>query len=129
MNYNLNILNPQLEISLKILSELRGLKFVTAIVLMFKNIQSKDKTKFDIFYSSLNVEIIINENDIENVSKSVYTIITSNKQKSLGKGSGWINDSVIDDIVRISKYNLLARSSYIEIPKELDHQRKELINL
>ena len=110
------------------MSELGGLKFVTAIVLVFKNIQSKDKTKFDIFYSSLKVEIIINENDIENVSKSVYTIITSNNQKSLGKGSGWINDSVIDHIVRISKYNLLARSSYIEIPKELDHQRKELIN-
>ena len=36
--------------------------------------------------------------------------------------------SVIDHTITISKCNSLARSSYIKLPKELDHPRKGLIN-
>ena len=36
----------------------------------------------------------------------------------------WIIDSVIDHTVSISKYNPLAGSSYVKLPKELDHPRK-----
>ena len=59
--------------------------------------------------------------------QSVYTAIITNIQKSLGRGSGWINDSIIDHTISISKYNLLAGSIYIKLPKELDHPRKGLI--
>ena len=61
--------------------------------------------------------------------QSIYITIITNTQKSLGKGSGWIIDSVIDHTISISKYNLLAASSYIKLPKELDHPRKGLINI
>ena len=61
--------------------------------------------------------------------QSIYTTIIINIQKSLGKVSGWIIDSVIDHIISISKYNFLAGSSYIKLPKELDHPRKGLINI
>ena len=37
---------------------------MTILVLMFKNIESKDNTKYDTFYSNLKAEIIINESDI-----------------------------------------------------------------
>ena len=39
------------------------------------------------------------------------------------------NNSVIDDTISILKYNSLAGSSYIKLPKELDHPRKGLINI
>ena len=71
----------------------------------------------------------VNKGDIENVFKSVYTTIIANIQKSLGKGSGWIIDPVIDHTISISKYNPLAGSSYIKLPKELDLQRKGLIHI
>ena len=47
----------------------------------------------------------------------------------MGKDSGWIIDSVIDHTISISKYNPLAGNSYINLPKELDHPRKELIHV
>ena len=50
-------------------------------------------------------------------------------QKSLGKGSGWIIDSVIDHTISVSKYNFLAESSNIKLPKELNHPIKSLINI
>ena len=63
------------------------------------------------------------------MSQSVYTTIISNIKKSLQKGSGWIIDSVTDHTITISKYNPLPESSYIKLPKELDHPRKGLINI
>ena len=61
--------------------------------------------------------------------KSTYTTIIENINKSSGKGSGRIIDSIIDHAVSVSKYNHLAWSSYIKLPKELDHLRKGLINI
>ena len=102
---------------------------MTTLVLVFKKIESEDKTKYDTFYSHSKAEIIINESDIDDIFKSIYTTIISNTQKSLGKGSGWIIDSVINPTISISKYNPLAGSSYIKLPKELNHPRKRLINI
>ena len=62
---------------------------MTTLVLVFKKIESEDKTKYDNFCLSSKAEIIINEKDTENVFKSIYITIMTNIQKSLGKGSGW----------------------------------------
>ena len=61
--------------------------------------------------------------------QSIYITVIRNIQKLLGEGSGWIIDSVNDHIINISKCNPLAGSSYIKLPKELDHPRKGLINI
>ena len=53
---------------------------------------------------------MINESEIDDGLESIYSI--------------WIIDSVIDHSINISKYNPLAGSSYIKLPKELDHPRK-----
>ena len=55
------------------------------LVLVFKKIESEDKTKYDNFYSSLKVEIIITKSDIDDVFHSAYTTVITNIQKSLGK--------------------------------------------
>ena len=74
---------------------------MTTLVLVFKKIETKNKTKYDDFYSNTKAEIIINESDIDDVFQSVYTTIITNIKKSLGKGSGWIIDSVIDHTISI----------------------------
>ena len=58
-----------------------------------------------------------------------YTTIISNIKKKLEKGLGYINDSVIDHNINISKYSTLASNCFIKLPKELDHQKKGLINI
>ena len=47
------------------MSELRGFKFVTTLVLEFKKIESNHETKYNILYSKSNVETIINELGID----------------------------------------------------------------
>ena len=66
---------------------------------------------------SSEAEKIINDSDIDDVFESIYRSI----QKLLGKGSVWISDSVADHNVNISKYKPLDGSSYIKLPKELEH--------
>ena len=96
---------------------------------MLKKIKIEDKTKYDIFYSQSKSEIIMNESDIDNVFQSIYTRIILNMQESLGKGASGITDSVIEHNISISKNNPLAGSRYIKLLKDLDHQRKRLINI
>ena len=72
---------------------------------------------------------MINESDIDDVFKSIYTTLISDMQAFLGKGSGWIIDSVIDHNIHTAKYNPLAGNSYIKLPKELGHPRNGLISI
>ena len=76
-NYNLKVLILQLKKLKKVLTELRGLKFVTSLVLVFTKIESDDNTNYNTFYSCSNADIIINESDI--VFDSIYNKVILNK--------------------------------------------------
>ena len=82
--YNVEILNsfnPELQVedtesaiksNLKdFLTQLKSFTFVTTLALVFKKIESEDKTKYENFYSSSKAEIIINESDIDNAFQSI----------------------------------------------------------
>ena len=56
---------------------------MTTLSLVFKKIESQDKTKYGTFYSHSNAEAIINESDIDDVLESIYSTIISNIQKLL----------------------------------------------
>ena len=94
------------------MNQLKGFKLVTSLVLVLKKIESEEKTKYDNFFSSSKTEIIINESELM-MLQSIYITIITNTQKSLGKCSDRIINSVIDHIIRISKYNPLTGSTYI----------------
>ena len=74
--------------------------------MLFKETESKDKTKFDNFYLSLEAEVVINQSTLIMCFNRLFYI--SNIRKSVEKGSDWIIDSVIDHTNSISKYNPLV---------------------
>ena len=83
---------------------------MTTLVLAFKKIESKYKTKYDIFYSSSKAEIIMNDSNIDDVVQSIYAIFISNIQKSLGIDSGWMTDSVIGYNISLILYTSLPEA-------------------
>ena len=93
-----NFFNPELQTKdtesaaksklIELLTQLRGFKFVKTLILVFKRIESKDKTKYGNFYSSSKAETITNESDIVNVFQSIQTTIIENISKSSLKYSG-----------------------------------------
>ena len=68
-----------------LLTKLKRFKFLTILFLLFKKIESDEKTKYSNFYWNSKEDTIINESDIDDVFESIYTTIISNIQKSLGK--------------------------------------------
>ena len=56
-------------------------------------------------------------------------MIISSIWKSLGKGLGWIIDSVVNHTNDILKCNPLAGSSYIKLHKVSNYSKKGLINI
>ena len=77
-NYNLKVLILQLKKLKKVLIELRELKFVTSLVLVFTKIESDDDTNYNTFYSDSNADIIVHESDI--VFDSIYNKVILNKK-------------------------------------------------
>ena len=65
---------------IELLTQLKGFKFVSTIVLVYKKREKEDKTKYDNFYSNSKAEIIIKESNIDNVFQSIYTKIIINIQ-------------------------------------------------
>ena len=47
----------------------------------------------------------------------------------INRGSGWIIESIESQYSNISTYRSLVGSSYIELPIELKHPKKRLINI
>ena len=70
-------------------------------VLVFKKIESKDKTMYDNFYSSSKAETITNETDIYNVFKLIYTAVITNIENSSLKYLEWFTELVIDHTISI----------------------------
>ena len=56
-------------------------------------------------------------------------MIMTKRRRYLAEDSGWIIDSVIKQNIYISKCKRLTVSSYINLPKKLNHSRKGLINI
>ena len=87
------------------------------------------KQSMILFIQTQKQKIVINESDIDDVFQSIYTTIISSIQKPLGKDSGLIIDSVIDNNISISNHNPSAGSSYINLKKELSQPKKGLTNI
>ena len=102
----MNYFNPKLELKdtelaiknklVDVLPELTGFMFLRTLVIEFTKIESDNATKYTFFYLNSKAETIINDSSIDDVFESVYIMIASNIQKSLGKGSVSIIDFVKD---------------------------------
>ena len=84
-NHEIQVKNIESTIKSKLielLTHLKGFKFVTTLVLMFNDIESKDKIKYYNIYSSSKAGEIISKSHIDDVFDYIYTTIIKNIQRS-----------------------------------------------
>ena len=65
------------------MSELRGFKFVTTLILEFEELENDNERKYMTFYLNSKVETVINERDIDDIFESTYITMITNKQAFL----------------------------------------------
>ena len=111
-----------------ILKSMKGLKFVENLKVTFKK-NSKNEIIIKTAYFNSKPKTIINKTQItEELQSSKHEILNITAQW-ISEGSGWTIESVDNHYLNIVQYEPMKGSSYIELPQDLKHHRKGLINL
>ena len=109
-----------------LLIEMKGFKYqITMTVLLDKPKMDGDIEYSPVYFNSVTKTVINSEYMLDKSFKEVFYRI----ENWINKGSGWIIKSIDGDYVNISAYSLLIGSKYIELPDELKHSKKGLINI
>ena len=107
------------------LNETKGFKYqITVKVLLKKHKPNKEIEFTPVYFNSI-TKTINNKFRLEHFFQEILYRIDS----WINGGSGWIIESIESQYINISTYRLLAGNSYIDLPIELKHPEKGLINI
>ena len=112
----------------KILTSMKGLKFVETLKVTFKKL-AKDEIVYKTAYFNSKPQTIINKTEINKSLQSSKDNILNMIAQWISEGSGWTVESVDNHYLNIVQYQPMKGSSYIKLPQELRHHRKGLINM
>ena len=113
---------------ISLIRSMKGLKFVETLKVTFKKTVN-DKTVYKTAYFNSKPQIIINNTEIPESLQLSKDQILNMIAKWISEGSGWTIQSVDNHYLNIVQYQPMKGSSYIELPQELKHHRKGLINM
>ena len=111
-----------------ILTSLKGLKFVETLQVTFTKM-SNGETIYKTAYFNSKPQTIINNTEIPEALQLSKQQVLNMIAQWISEGSGWTIESVDNHYLNIVQYQPMKGSSYIELPPELSHHRKGLINM
>lgn len=113
---------------ISLLSLMKGFKFVETIKATYiKMVDGQTEHKTAYFFSSPNT--ILNNLDVYKSLQLSKQHTLNQMPKLFSEGSGWTIQSVDNHYLNVVKYKPIKGSSYIKLPKELQHVKKGLINI
>ena len=109
-----------------LLNETRGFKYQVTVKVLLKKYRSNGEIEFTPVYFNSSTKTVINHR--YKLNKSFQEILYR-IDAWINRGSGWILELIELQYINISTYRPLVGSSYIDLPIESKHPRKELINI
>lgn len=97
-------------------------------MITFKKLKHSKPEMRTVYFNSKN-GTITNKNQINELIQLSIQQILKKIGQWLSEGSGWTIESVYHHYLNIVKYKPMSGKSYIQLPKELRHHMKGLINL
>ena len=113
---------------MKILTSMKGLKFVETLEVTFKKFVNSEIVHKTAYFNSKPQTIINNQEIVEKLKLSQQQILNIIAQW-ISEGSGWTIESVDSHYLNIVQYKPMNGSSYIKLPIELRNSAKGLINM
>ena len=109
-----------------LLNETKGFKYQITVKVLLKKYKPNDEIEFAPVYFNSSTKTIINHRYKldQFFQKILYRI-----DALINRGFGWIIESIESQYINISTYRPLVGSSYIDLPIELKHTKKGLINI
>ena len=111
-----------------LIGSMKGLKFIETLKIRLKKV-SNDGILEQTNYFNNKPQTIINNAEIPEALQLSKQQILNMIAKWISEGSGWTIQSVDNHYLNIVQYQPMKGSSYIELPQELRHHRKGLINM
>ena len=113
---------------ISLLESMKGLKFVETLKITLKKVSNDGILEQTNYFNSI-TQTIINYTEIPESLQLSKQQILNMIAKWISEGSGWTIESVDNHYLNVVQYQPMKGSSYIELPQELRHHRKGLINM
>ena len=109
-----------------LLNETKGFKYQIAVKILLKKYKPNGGIEFTPVYFNSSTKTIINHRyKLDQFFQEILYRIDA----WINRGSGWIIESIESQYINISVYRPLVGRSYIDLPIELKHPKKGLINI
>ena len=105
---------------------LKGFKYQVTLCVLLSKVKSSDAVEYSpVYFNSLTKTMIRDGFKLDQCfNKIIYRL-----ESWISHGSGWIIEEIVSQYLNVSSYLPLSRSTYVKLPKELDHPMKGLINI
>ena len=109
-----------------LLHEAKGFKYQITVQVLLKKYKPNGEIEFAPVYFNSVTKLVINHRfKLQKSFQEILYMIDA----WINNGSGWIIELTESQYINISTYRPLVGSSYIDVPIELKHPRKGLINI
>ena len=109
-----------------LLNETKGFKYQITVKILLKKYKLNEEIEFaPVYFNSVTKFVINNRFKLKESYQEILYMIDA----WINNGSGWIIESTESKYINITTYMPLAASSYIDLPIELKHPKKGLINV
>ena len=105
-----------------LLNEAKGFKYQITVKVLLNKYRSNGEIEFTPVYFNWSTKTIINHRYKLNQS---FQEILYRTDAWINRGSGWIIELIESQYINISTYRPLVGSSYIDLPIELKHPKKD----
>ena len=109
-----------------LLNKTRGFRYQITVKVLLKKYKPSEEIEFTPAYFNSSTKTVINHRYKldKSFQETLYRI-----DAWVNRGSGWIIELIESQYINSSTYRPLVGSSYIDLPIELKHPRKGLINI
>ena len=113
------------ELSKDLLIELKGFRYQITLKVLLSKVKNNESEYKPVYFNSLTKTVISADYKLnECFNEIIYRL-----ENWTSHGFGWIVEEIINQYLNISSYLPLSGSTYVKLPKELDHPMKGRINI
>ena len=111
----------------ELLDEMKGFKYQITLSILLSKVKSDGDFEYSLVYFNSTTKTVINSHKFgldQSFQEILYRI-----GDWINEGSGRITEEIQNQYLNVSAYNPLIGSTYTELPNELKHSRKVLLNI
>ena len=110
-----------------LLVELKGFKYQIILCVLLSKVKNSGLIEYSSVYFNSLTKTVIGDNYF--LDECFNEIVFRLENWISSHGSGWIVEEIISQYLNVSSYLPLSGSTYVKLPKELNHPMKGLINI